>query len=187
MEKLPDSLTFKMSPVSSKDLSPVSCESWWNLIQKELLRGMIVCSCVTVYDKNFISWTSTSHYCTSQVGGEMGNVNTTSRLNNNSKRNIRVFVTKEALEIDAFIVARPVAGDVVSKIKEHVPGSKKFNFREDMACIRVPATRSQEFPWEEHQFLSIFVEDEDDGKVCSKQIIQSMAITAPVTVLLYDV
>lgn len=122
---------------------------------------------------------------TGHVGhNKMGNSNTACQLSNYSKRNVRVFVTDKALEIDAFISSESGGDGTVSPV---LPGDKKFSFRKDVDCIRALASRTQEVPWEAQHFVSIFVEDEDDENICSKQIIHNMALSAPVTVLLYDV
>ncbi|GLD51711.1 uncharacterized protein AKAME5_000471200 [Lates japonicus] len=115
---------------------------------------------------------------------KMGNTNTACQMHNYSKRNVRVFVTDKTQEIDAFITSVSGSKD---KILSVLPGGKKFSFRKDITCIRVLASQKQEVPWEADHFVSIFVEDEDDENICSKQIIHNMPLTAPVTVLLYDV
>lgn len=109
-------------------------------------------------------------------------------MSNYSKRNVRVFVTDKAVEIDAFITSQSGGDDKTLKsLKSVLPGDKKFNFKKVTNCVRVLASQTQEVPWEPQHFLSIFVEDEDDENICSKQIIHNMALSAPVTVLLYDV
>ncbi|KAM7392521.1 hypothetical protein PAMA_007572 [Pampus argenteus] len=110
----------------------------------------------------------------------MGNINNSCQMSNYSKRNVRVFVADKALEIDAFIASEP--GD-----KSTPPEGKKFSFKSDIKCIRVLASQTQEVPWEAHHFLSVFVESEDNENICSKQILHNMALSSPVTVLLYDV
>lgn len=95
-----------------------------------------------------------------------------------------MFITEKAQEIDAFIAS--FQSDEDPSASEN-PGDKKFAFRKDVSCVRVPASQTQEVPWEPERFLSVFVEDEDDENVCSKQILLNMALSAPVTVLLYDV
>ncbi|KAL7376682.1 hypothetical protein ABVT39_013474 [Epinephelus coioides] len=114
----------------------------------------------------------------------MGNLNSACQMSNYSKRNVRVFVTEKALEIDAFIASQSGGNDKISSV---LPGGKKFSFRKDIQCVRVLASQTQEVPWEAQHFLSVFVEDEDDENICSKQIIHNMALSSPVTVLLYDV
>lgn len=113
----------------------------------------------------------------------MGNISTACQLSNNSKRNIRVFITGKAVEIDAFIVSQ--SDDDADK--ETTPSVVKFTFKKDIDCIRVLASETKEVPWSPQHFLSVLVEDEDDEKICSKQIILSKALSAPVAVLLYDV
>lgn len=117
----------------------------------------------------------------------MGNLPTACQLSNYSKRNVRVYVTEKALEIDAFIMSQPGEEGTIGKTWSELPGDKKFHFREDVKCIRVLASETKEVPWEAQQILSVFVEDGDDEKICSKQIIHNMSLSAPVTVLLYDV
>lgn len=109
----------------------------------------------------------------------MGNNSSACQMSNYSKRNVRVFITEKAQEIDAFI-ASAQSGEDQSE-------NKKFAFRKDVSCVRVPASQTQEVPWEPERFLSVFVEDEDDENICSKQILLNMALSAPITVLLYDV
>ncbi|KAK9532315.1 hypothetical protein VZT92_009704 [Zoarces viviparus] len=115
----------------------------------------------------------------------MGNmINTTCQMSNYSKRNVRVFVMEKALELDAFIASQSGGQDKISPV---LPGGKKFSFRKDVECVRVLASQTQQVPWDAGRFVSVFVEDEDDESICSKQIMHNMALSAPVTVLLYDV
>lgn len=107
-------------------------------------------------------------------------------MSNYSKRNVRVFIMEKAEEIDAFITSQSGDGDDGKSLCAP-PGAKKFVFRKDVSCVRVLASQTQEVPWELERFLSLFVEDEEDENVCSKQIIHNMSLSAPVTVLLYDV
>lgn len=91
----------------------------------------------------------------------------------------------KALELDAFIVSKSGADDTTP------PEEKKFSFKSnvssDMKCVRVMASETQEVPWQPNCFLSVFVEDEDDEKICSKKILLNMTLSAPITVLLYNV
>lgn len=116
----------------------------------------------------------------------MGNLINTGacQLSNNSKRNVRVFVTEKALEMDAFIASQSGGNEKISSV---LPGGKKFIFRKDVKSVRVLASKTEEVPWVANHFLSVFVEDEDDENICSKKIIHNMALSAPGTVLLYDV
>lgn len=114
----------------------------------------------------------------------MGNTNTSYQLSNYSKRNVRVFVTEKAVELDAFIVSE---SGPIDKLASVLPLDKKFTFKKDVKCIRVLASQTQEVPWEADHYASIFVEGDDDENICSRQIIHNMALSAPVTVLLYDV
>ncbi|MEQ2293327.1 hypothetical protein AMECASPLE_032195 [Ameca splendens] len=116
----------------------------------------------------------------------MGNTSTACQMSNYSKRNVRVFIMEKAQEIDAFITSQSDQGDD-EKSPSELPGSIKFSFRMDISCVRVLALQTQEVPWEPERFLSVFVEDEEDENICSKQIIHNMSLSAPVTVLLYDV
>ncbi|KAI3362123.1 hypothetical protein L3Q82_012449 [Scortum barcoo] len=105
----------------------------------------------------------------------MGNTNTASQLSNYSKRNVRVFVTEKAAEIDAFIASQSGADDEsLRNFQSVLTGGKKFSFKKDIECVRVLASQTQEVPWEPQRFLSIFVEDEDDENICSKQMIHNM-------------
>ncbi|CAJ1070408.1 unnamed protein product [Xyrichtys novacula] len=115
----------------------------------------------------------------------MGNTNTTCQMSNYSKRNIRVYIREKALAMDAFITSESGADE--EKSLSASPADKKFPFKKDEACIRVLASQTQDIPLGAQNFLSVFVEDEDDEKVCAKKIILNMALSAPVTVLLYDV
>lgn len=121
------------------------------------------------------------------VKNKMGNANTACQMSNYSSRNVRVFVTEKALEIDAFVTSQSGAEDESWKRSSVLPGDRKFSFRKDASCVRVLASQTQEVPWDADHFLSVFVEDEDDENICSKQIMHNMALSAPVTVLLYDV
>ncbi|KAM9517415.1 uncharacterized protein ACWYII_044386 [Salvelinus alpinus] len=118
----------------------------------------------------------------------MGNTNTASHLNNQSKMNIRAFLSNAKLEIDAFIVSNAATGssDTLTKLQQQ-PGGKKFNFRKDVQCVRVLALQSQELPWVDNKFISVFVEDENDENICSRQIVQCMALSSPVSFIVYDV
>ncbi|KAG7499567.1 hypothetical protein JOB18_041913 [Solea senegalensis] len=116
---------------------------------------------------------------------KMGNLSMACQMSNHSSRTVRVFVTAKAQEIDSFLTSESGGGD--DNISSALPGDKKFSFRKDIKCIRVLASQTQEVPWEPLHFVSVFVEDEDDESVCSRQILHNMALTAPVTVLLYDV
>ncbi|CAG5867599.1 unnamed protein product [Menidia menidia] len=113
----------------------------------------------------------------------MGNTSSACQMSNYSRRNVRAFITEEAQQIDAFITSQTDA----HKSLPALPGVKKFSFRKEISCVRVLASQTQEVPWEPRRFLSVFVEDEDDENVCCKQIMLNMALSAPVTVLLYDV
>lgn len=116
----------------------------------------------------------------------MGNTNTTTcQMSNYSRRNVRVFLRSKALEMDAFIMSQSGADE--KKSESVPPADKKFTFRKDAVCIRVLASQTQAVPWDPQHFLSVFVEDEDDENICDKMIINNMALSAPVTVLLYDV
>ena len=110
----------------------------------------------------------------------MGNA-TACQVSNYSKRNVRVFIAEKALEVDAFIASESEGAE------SKPPEDKKFTFKTDVKSIRVLASKTQEVPWEAHHFLSAFVEGEDDEKICSKQILLNMELSAPITVLLYDV
>lgn len=94
-----------------------------------------------------------------------------------------MFITEKAVEIDAFIVSQ--SGEDADK--EMTPSMVKFTFKKDIDCIRVLASETKEVTWSPQHFLSVLVEDEDDEKICSKQIILSKALRARVAVLLYDV
>lgn len=119
---------------------------------------------------------------------KMGNISTACQMSNHSKRNVRVFITETAAEIDDFLVSQSDDdGSNEEKIHPVFPGGKKFTFKKDIDCVRVLASQTKEVPWAPEKFLSVYVEDEDDENICSKQIIQSMALSAPITVLLYDV
>lgn len=118
----------------------------------------------------------------------MGNINTACQLSNYSKRNMRIYIMEKEEEIDAFITSQVVAAnDVDDHSLSGLPGGKKFTFRKDVSCLRVLASQTQEVPWEPQRFLSVFVEDEEDENICSKQLVHNMALSAPITVLLYDV
>lgn len=95
----------------------------------------------------------------------------------------------KAEELEAFITSHAVAGndEVQDQSSSGLPGGKTFTFKKHVNWVRVLASQTQEIPWEPRHFLSVFVEDEDDENICSKQIILNMALRAPVTVLLYDV
>lgn len=123
----------------------------------------------------------TSGYHTST----MGNTNTSCQLSNYSKRNVRVFVTEKAMQMEALIVSE--SGPIDKLTNSVLPLDKKFTFKKDVKCIRVLASQTQEVPWEADHFVSVFVEGDDDENICSRQIIHNMALSAPVTVLLYDV
>ncbi|KAK5852353.1 hypothetical protein PBY51_023827 [Eleginops maclovinus] len=105
-------------------------------------------------------------------------------MSNLSGRNIRVFITKEPCEMDAFITSESEGSEKVLPV---LPGDKRFLFRENVACIRVLASRTEAVPWEAHNFISAFVEDEDDMNICGKKILHNLVMDAPVTVLVYDV
>ncbi|KAM8742952.1 uncharacterized protein AB9X84_017429 isoform 2-T2 [Acanthopagrus schlegelii] len=124
-----------------------------------------------------------------QTTTKMGNANSPCQVLNHSKRNVRVFVTEKALEMDAFIAPQTAADDKSWKKSLSVlPADKKFSFNKDAKCVRVLASQTQPVPWEQDHFLSVFVEDEDDQNICSKQIMHNMALrTSPVVVLLYHV
>ncbi|KAF1377786.1 hypothetical protein PFLUV_G00204350 [Perca fluviatilis] len=111
---------------------------------------------------------------------EMGNINTACQMSNYSKRNVRVYITEKALELDSFIDSHPGEDDKIVK----------FTFKKDVKdvkYVRVPVSQTQEVHWDANHFLSVFVEDENDENIYSKQIIHNMALSAPITVLLYDV
>ncbi|CAB1445768.1 unnamed protein product [Pleuronectes platessa] len=114
----------------------------------------------------------------------MGNVQTALQMSNYSNRNVRVFLTKESLEMNNFISSERGGYD---KISSPLPQDEKFSFRKNMECVRVLASQTREVPWESQHFVSLFVEDDDDEKICSRDIVLNMALSAPVTVLLYDV
>ncbi|XP_070408086.1 uncharacterized protein [Nothobranchius furzeri] len=134
----------------------------------------------------------------------MGNTSTACQMSNYSKRNVRVFVMEKAEEIYAFITTQAAAADGADGAdaadaadaadgadgadgeKSVAPEDKKFIFRKEFSFLRVLASQTQEVPWEQ-RFLSVFVEDDEDENVCSKQIIHNMALNAPITVFLYDV
>lgn len=117
----------------------------------------------------------------------MGNLNASCQMTNNSKRNVRVFVTEKALELDAFIALQAGGDDKSWKNLPTLPGDKKFIFKKDTKSERVLASQSQQIPYVAEHFLSVFVEDEDDQEICSKQIMHNMKMSAPFSVLLYDV
>ncbi|KAK2888056.1 hypothetical protein Q8A73_019504 [Channa argus] len=114
----------------------------------------------------------------------MGNTSTACQVTNYSKRNVRVFVTEKALEIDAVLTSESKGDEHGSSV---LSTDKKFSFWKDADCIRVLASQTQEVKWEPQHFVSIFVEDEDDENICTKQIVHNMVPNAPVSVLLYDV
>ncbi|CAK6963595.1 unnamed protein product [Scomber scombrus] len=114
----------------------------------------------------------------------MGNA-TACHVSNHSKRNVKVFVADKALELDAFIVSK--TGDDHSTPPEEKKFSFKNNVSSDIECVRVMASETKEVPWKPDHFLSVFVEDEDDEKICYKKILLNMSLSAPLTVLLYDV
>lgn len=119
---------------------------------------------------------------------KMGNTNTSFQMSNHSKRNVRVFVTEKALEMDAFIAPQTAADDKSWKKSLSVlPADKKFCFNKGAKCVRVLASQTQPVPWEQDHFVSVFVEDEDDHNICSKQIMHNVALSVPCPVLLYDV
>ncbi|KAI4816205.1 hypothetical protein KUCAC02_008542 [Chaenocephalus aceratus] len=114
----------------------------------------------------------------------MGNLlNSPCKMSNLSGRNIRLFITKESCEMDAFITSHSAGR----------PEDKRFLFRKDvddtqvLVSIRVLASQTEEVPWEPHNFVSAFVEDENDMNICGKKIIHNMVLSAPLTVLVYDV
>ncbi|KAG8010538.1 hypothetical protein GBF38_009647 [Nibea albiflora] len=117
----------------------------------------------------------------------MGNLNTTPQMTNKSRRNVRVFVTEQALELDAFIALQDGGDDKSWKNLPKLPGDKKFIFKKDIKSDRVLASQNQQIPYVADHFLSVFVEDEDNQEICSKQIMHNMKLTAPFSVLLYDV
>ncbi|KAF0031726.1 hypothetical protein F2P81_016281 [Scophthalmus maximus] len=114
----------------------------------------------------------------------MGNIHSACQMSNHSHRNVRVFITEKAVEIDGFVTSEPGGDD---KISPTLPEDKKSCFKTDINFIRVLASQTREVPWEAQHFVSIFVEDDDDQDICSRNIIHNMAMSAPVTVLLYDV
>lgn len=93
-----------------------------------------------------------------------------------------MFVTEKPLEIEAIITSE--AEEPSSSV---LSSDKKFSFWKNIECVRVLASRSQEVKWEAQHYVSIFVEDEDDENICSKQVTHNVVLSAPVTVLLYDV
>ncbi|KAJ7988506.1 hypothetical protein DPEC_G00324270 [Dallia pectoralis] len=76
--------------------------------------------------------------------------------------------------------------DNLTKLQQQ-PGGKKFNFRKDVQSVRMLPWQSQELPWVENQYVTIFVEDENDENICSRQIVQCMALSSPVNLILFDV
>lgn len=112
----------------------------------------------------------------------MGNSDSVCQVTNNSKRNVRVFLTDKPLAIDAIITSE-------SKKDDHNPAvlstDKKFSFWKDVSCTRVLASESREVKHD--HYMNIFVEDEDDENICSKQILHNVVASAPFNILIYDV
>ncbi|KAM3600404.1 uncharacterized protein V6R79_022871 [Siganus canaliculatus] len=117
----------------------------------------------------------------------MGNTGTSCQMSNHSKRNVRVFYTDTSLELDAFIACQCEGDDGSWKTMSALPADKKFSFKSNIPSIRVLASQTQEVEWVADHFLSVFVENEGDEKLCSKQIMLNMQLGAPISVLLYDV
>ncbi|XP_074474778.1 lysosomal membrane ascorbate-dependent ferrireductase CYB561A3-like [Sebastes fasciatus] len=118
----------------------------------------------------------------------MGNLTASCSVTNNSKRNVRVFVTDKSLEMDAFIASQSGGNDKITAV---LPGGKKFIFRKEVKHVRVLASQTQPVPLESNpinasHFVSVFVEDEEDENICSKQIMHNMPLSGAATLLLYD-
>lgn len=115
---------------------------------------------------------------------EMGNTNAQMKVLNQSNRNIRVFLTKSKLEVDAFIVRLESQGRTSLP---YANGVRRFCFRGDVLGHRILASQTRQLPWEEDQHISIFIEDEDDERICSKHVCICMPLSCPTAIILYDV
>ncbi|KAL7844916.1 hypothetical protein SRHO_G00234560 [Serrasalmus rhombeus] len=115
----------------------------------------------------------------------MGNTNSQTKLLNQSNRNMRVFLTKHKLEVDSFIAKLSDQGQGTTS--PQADGMRRFCFRDDFTGHRVLASQTRQFLWEENHHISIFIEDEDDERICSKHICISMPLFGPTAIILYDV
>lgn len=118
----------------------------------------------------------------------MGSSSSSLQITNFSRRNVRVFVSENPLEIDRVIGLYSGGEETSPSWKSFFtfPGEKKFSFRTDTQGVRVLASQTHEVAWKPEHFLSVFVEDEQDENICSKQIMHNMKPKAPTNVLLYD-
>lgn len=129
------------------------------------------------------------HICillSSGILKKMGNKNTKMKVLNRSSRNVRAFISKEKLDVEAFITK--YTGQDADFLDILLPHSvMKFCFRLDVPSYRILVSENGELPWEENQYISLFIEDEDDKEVCIKHICLCMPLPSVTSVLIYDI
>lgn len=114
----------------------------------------------------------------------MGNDNAKTNVINRSSRNVRAFISQEKLDIEAFITK--YNGQSVNTLLPH-SAIKKFCFRPDVPSYRILISENGELPWEKNQYISLFIEDEDDKEICIKHVCLCMALPYVASILIYDI
>ncbi|KAG1943316.1 hypothetical protein F2P79_014965, partial [Pimephales promelas] len=73
---------------------------------------------------------------------------------------MRAFISKEKLDVEAFITK--YTGQVLMDTVLPHTTMKTFCFRPDIPNYRILVFENAELPWEENQYISLFIEDEDN-------------------------
>lgn len=115
----------------------------------------------------------------------MGNENAKTNVMNRSSRNVRAFITQEKLDVEAFI-AKYDGQDMADILLPNSP-VKKFCFRPEVPSYRILISENCELPWEKNQYISLFIEDEDDKEICVKHIRLCMPLPYVASILIYDI
>lgn len=98
---------------------------------------------------------------------------------------MRAFISKEKLDIEAFITRH--AGQDVTDTTLPDSVMKKFCFRPDVPNYRILISENGELPWQESQYISLFIEDEDDKEICIKHVFLCMPLPSGTSILIYDI
>lgn len=114
---------------------------------------------------------------------------------------MRAFISEEKLDVEAFItkyndqnvlqhidqdVLQYSDQDLMDILLPHSP-IKKFCFRRDVPSYRILVSENGELPWEENQYISLFIEDEDDKEVCIKHVCLCMPLPSVTSIIIYDI
>lgn len=115
----------------------------------------------------------------------MGNEIAKTNVLNRSSRNLRAFISKEQLDVEAFITK--YTGQVLMDTVLPRTPMKKFCFRPDIPNYRILVSENGELPWEENQYISLFIEDEDNKEVCIKHVCLCVPLPSGTSILIYDI